>query len=117
MNVLDDLRPWKNAEDVAMVFESVQKDRLQTLAQIAEATHFLKTSFEGIHLSLCADLWTHVSSPVSLDQMEISSTYPPPLDIQRGPMHVKSVNAQMSSSCCDVKVRSGGASSGVVLVT
>ncbi|GFT93950.1 hypothetical protein TNCV_2133371 [Trichonephila clavipes] len=32
-----------------MVSECVPKDRLQTLAQIFEATYFSKTSFQGIH--------------------------------------------------------------------
>ncbi|GFT16490.1 hypothetical protein TNCV_281271 [Trichonephila clavipes] len=44
------LTSW-NAENVALVSECVRKDRLQTLAQITEATHFLKMSFEEIHSS------------------------------------------------------------------
>ncbi|GFV82516.1 hypothetical protein TNCV_3983061 [Trichonephila clavipes] len=44
----------RNAENAALVSECVRKDRLQTLAQIAEATCFLKTLFEGIRLSQTA---------------------------------------------------------------
>ncbi|GFV39810.1 hypothetical protein TNCV_1043931 [Trichonephila clavipes] len=51
MNVMDDIRTSRNVENVELVSECFRKDRLQTLAQIAESTHFLKTSFERIHLS------------------------------------------------------------------
>ncbi|GFX32115.1 hypothetical protein TNCV_4099641 [Trichonephila clavipes] len=37
-----------NAENVAFLSQYVRKNSQQTLAQINEATHFSKTSFEGI---------------------------------------------------------------------
>ncbi|GFX33938.1 hypothetical protein TNCV_911421 [Trichonephila clavipes] len=43
---------WKGiAENVALVSECVRKGRRQTLAQIAEDTHFSKKLFEEIHSS------------------------------------------------------------------
>ncbi|GFT39060.1 hypothetical protein TNCV_3691421 [Trichonephila clavipes] len=46
----------RNAENFALVSECVRKDRRQTLTQIAEAAHFLKTSCQGI---LMEDLNKH----------------------------------------------------------
>ncbi|GFX42880.1 hypothetical protein TNCV_5072441 [Trichonephila clavipes] len=46
----------RKVENVLLVFECVRKDRCQTLKQIAESTHFLKTSFEGIHSSSSASV-------------------------------------------------------------
>ncbi|GFW48691.1 hypothetical protein TNCV_4242721 [Trichonephila clavipes] len=51
MNSLDDLRPHGMRKNVALVFKCVCKDRRQTFAQIAEATHFSLAVFDGIHLS------------------------------------------------------------------
>ncbi|GFW49239.1 hypothetical protein TNCV_3057491 [Trichonephila clavipes] len=45
------LSTLQNAENVALVPESNRKDQIQTLAQLAEATHFLKMFFEEMHSS------------------------------------------------------------------
>ncbi|GFV75510.1 hypothetical protein TNCV_1483541 [Trichonephila clavipes] len=48
---IERLSTLRDTENVALMSGSVRKDRRQTLAKISEAIHFLKTSFEGIHLS------------------------------------------------------------------
>ncbi|GFW87373.1 hypothetical protein TNCV_1267461 [Trichonephila clavipes] len=50
----------RNVENVALRSESFRIGRLQTLAQISEATYFLKTPFEEMHSSQTCSVLTEV---------------------------------------------------------